>query len=218
MTILLLLVPKSLVLIPFLSWTRHFQGLKNEERKQLSIKVHTNPNALSQLPQSNPATTSHTSNLVATDNIITSSSISGRVKFLDFSSIVTHKSKELKADPDSDECYNLTLGPSFKDESYNKYCTLRYEFKPQSADSAKPGLLSNTEEKSVSVESQNKQIGKSKVTFEGTSEEYKESDAVLFFDGKTLRLELLDRAVEQLRHIQKPGESSTAADGVNHSP
>lgn len=78
MTILLLLVPKSLVLIPFLSWTRHFQGLKNEERKQLSIKVHTNPNALSQLPQSNPATTSHTSNLVATDNIITSSSISGK--------------------------------------------------------------------------------------------------------------------------------------------
>nr|ABN08154.1 hypothetical protein MtrDRAFT_AC155882g34v2 [Medicago truncatula] len=48
-------------------------------------------------------------------------------EFLDFSSIVTHKSKEeLKADPDSDKCYNLTLGPSFKDESSNKYCTLRY--------------------------------------------------------------------------------------------
>jgi len=85
------------------------------------------------------------------------------------------------------------------------------EFKPQSADSAKPGLLCKTEEKSVSMESQNKQIGKSKVTFEGTSEEYKESDAVLFFNGKILRLELLDRAVEQLQYIQKPGESSTAA-------
>ncbi|AES99862.1 hypothetical protein MTR_5g085550 [Medicago truncatula] len=48
----------------------------------------------------------------------------GRVKFLDFSSIVTHKFKELKAD----KCYNLTLEPSFKDESSNKYCTLRCEF------------------------------------------------------------------------------------------
>jgi ELL-associated factor len=85
------------------------------------------------------------------------------------------------------------------------------EFKPQSADSAKLGLLCHTEEKSVFVESQNKQIGKSKVTFEGTSEEYKENDAVLFFDGETLRLELIDKAVEQLQHIQKPGESSTVA-------
>jgi len=86
------------------------------------------------------------------------------------------------------------------------------DFKPQSADSAKPGLLCHTEEKSVSVESQNKQIGKSEVTFEGTSEEYKESDAVLFFDGKRLRLELIDREVEQLQHIQKCGESSTAGE------
>jgi len=52
--------------------------IEDEERKQRSIKVHTDPIVLSQLPQSNPATTSRTSNLVPTDNIITSSSISGK--------------------------------------------------------------------------------------------------------------------------------------------
>jgi ELL-associated factor len=68
------------------------------------------------------------------------------------------------------------------------------------------------------VEFQNNQIGKPKVTFEGNSEEYKENDAVLFFDGRTLRLERLDRAVKQLRHLRMPGESSAAAAGTVTAP
>lgn len=63
----------------------------------------------------------------------------------------------------------------------------------------------------MSVEFQNNQLGKPKVTFEGNSEEYKENDAVLFFDGETLRLERLHRAVKQLRHLRMPGESAAAA-------
>ena len=63
----------------------------------------------------------------------------------------------------------------------------------------------------MNVEFQNNQVGKPKVTFEGSSEDYKESDAVLFFDGQTFRLERLHRAVKQLRHLRKPGESSAAA-------
>ncbi|MCH96817.1 suppressor protein SRP40-like, partial [Trifolium medium] len=52
---------------------------------------------------------------------------------------------------------------------------------------------------------------KAQCAFEGNSEEHKEDDAVLFFDGETLRLELLHKVVEQLQHIQMPGESSTVA-------
>lgn len=85
------------------------------------------------------------------------------------------------------------------------------EFKPASVDKTKPGLLRKTKENRVSVEFQNNQIGKPKVTFEGSSEEYKENDAVLFFDGETFRLERLHRAVKQLRHLRLPGESAAAA-------
>ncbi|KAJ1415920.1 Transcription elognation factor Eaf, N-terminal [Sesbania bispinosa] len=132
---------------------------------------------------------------------------------------MANKSKEEpKTAPESDRWYNLTLGPSFKDESSNKYCTLRYEFKPASVDKTKPGLLRKTKENRVSVEFQNNQIGKPKVTFEGNSEEYKENDAVLFFDGETLRLERLHRAVKQLRHLRMPGESAAAATATVAAP
>jgi ELL-associated factor len=179
---------------------------------------------------------------------------------------MANKSKEEpKTAPQPDRWYDLTLGPSFKDESSNKYCTLRCkfrekkiqfikiqtwvcncyvfdiefyysfwfifwvfwslcleicidEFKPASIDKTKPGLLRKTKENRVSVEFQNNQIGKPKVTFEGNSEEYKENDAVLFFDGRTLRLERLDRAVKQLRHLRMPGESSAAAAGTVTAP
>ena len=70
----------------------------------------------------------------------------------------------------------------------------------------------------MSVEFQNNQIGKPKVTFEGSSEEYKENDAVLFFDGQTLRLERLHRAVKQLRHLRMPGESAAAATAAVAAP
>lgn len=46
------------------------------------------------------------------------------------------------------------------------------------------------------------------MTFEGSSEDYKENDAVLFFDGETFQLERLHRAVKRLRHVRLPGESA----------
>ncbi|KAI4357691.1 hypothetical protein L6164_001625 [Bauhinia variegata] len=132
--------------------------------------------------------------------------------------MANNSKEEPKTAPQSDRWYNLTLGPSFKDDSSNKYCTLRYEFKPASVDKTKPGLLRKTKENRVSVEFQNNQIGKPKVTFEGNSEEYKENDAVLFFDGETFRLERLHRAVKQLRHLRMPGESAAAAAAAPSGP
>ncbi|KAM7276265.1 hypothetical protein ACFE04_018131 [Oxalis oulophora] len=111
--------------------------------------------------------------------------------------------------PQSDRWYNLTLGNSFNDSSSNKYCTLRYEFKPASIDKSKPGSMYKNKENRVSVEFQNNQLGKPTVNFEGSSEDYKDNDAVLFFDGHSFRLERLHRAVKQLRHVRK-GESGFA--------
>jgi ELL-associated factor len=116
--------------------------------------------------------------------------------------------EEPKTAPQPDRWYNLTLGPSFKEQPSNKYCTLRYEFKPASIDKTKPGLFHKNKDNRVSVEFQNNQLGKPKVTFEGSSEDYKENDAVLFFDGQNFRLESLHRAVKQLRHLRLPGESA----------
>ncbi|CAN1188114.1 ELL-associated factor 2 [Linum perenne] len=119
--------------------------------------------------------------------------------------------EEPKTAPQPDRWYDLTLGSSFKEDSSNKFRTLRYEFKPASIDKSKPGSLHKNKENRVSVEFQNNQHGKPKVTFEGSSEDYKENDAVLFFDGHTFRLEKLHRAVNKLRHLRQPGESSAAA-------
>ncbi|KAE9618702.1 putative transcription elognation factor Eaf [Lupinus albus] len=128
---------------------------------------------------------------------------------------MANKSKEEpKTAPDSGRWYDLSLGPSFKDESSSKYCTLRYEFKPASVDKSKSAWMHKTKENRVSVEFQNNQIGKPKVIFEGNSEEYRDNDAVLFFDGTTLRLERLHSAVNQLRHLRMPGESAAAASVV----
>ncbi|KAI4313821.1 hypothetical protein L6164_026771 [Bauhinia variegata] len=124
--------------------------------------------------------------------------------------MANNSKEDPKTAPQPDRWFNLSLGSSFKDDSSNKYCTLRYEFKPASVDKTKPGSLRKTKENRVSVEFQNNQIGKPKVTFEGSSEEYKENDAVLFFDGETFRLERLHKAVKQLRHVRMPGESASA--------
>ncbi|GLT35030.1 hypothetical protein SLA2020_095150 [Shorea laevis] len=118
--------------------------------------------------------------------------------------------KEPSSAPQSGRWYDLTLGSSFSDDSSNKYCTLRYEFKPASIDKTKPGSLHKNKDNRVTVEFHNNQLGKPKVTFEGSSEDYKDNDAVLFFDGKTFRLERLHRAVKQLRHRRQPGESAAA--------
>ena len=85
------------------------------------------------------------------------------------------------------------------------------EFKPASIDKNQPGTLHKNKDNRITVEFQNNQAGKPKVTFEGSSEDYKENDAVLFFDGESFRLERLHRAVKRLRHVRLPGESASAA-------
>lgn len=84
------------------------------------------------------------------------------------------------------------------------------EFKPASVDKNQPGLLRKKKDNRVSVEFQNNQHGKPKVVFDGVGEDYKDNDAVLFFDGETFRLERLHRAVKRLRHMRVPGESAAA--------
>ena len=85
------------------------------------------------------------------------------------------------------------------------------EFKPASIDKSQPGSLHKNKENRVTVEFHNNQPGKPKVSFEGSSEDYKDNDAVLFFDGETFRLERLHRAVKRLRHVRLPGESAASA-------
>ncbi|KAI8003669.1 hypothetical protein LOK49_LG08G03454 [Camellia lanceoleosa] len=118
----------------------------------------------------------------------------------------TTKKEEPNTTPQPDRWFNLTLGSSFKDHyPSSKFCTLRYEFKPSSIDKNQTGLLHKNKENRVTVEFHNNQPGKPQVTFEGSSEDYKENDAVLFFD-----------AVKRLRHVRLPGESAAAAVGTSH--
>ncbi|KAJ7000458.1 ELL-associated factor 2-like [Populus alba x Populus x berolinensis] len=115
--------------------------------------------------------------------------------------------------PEPDRWYDIKLGSSFQDQhnhSSPKFCTLRYEFKPASIDKSQPGLLHKSRDNRVSVEYHNNQQGKPNVMFEGVSEDYKENDAVLFFDGDTFHLEQLHHAVKRLRHVRLPGESAAA--------
>ncbi|XP_010415804.1 PREDICTED: ELL-associated factor 2-like [Camelina sativa] len=130
-----------------------------------------------------------------------------------------HSSDEPSTAPKTDQWYDLVLGSSAKDDSSHKFCTLRYEFKPASIDKNRSGTLHKKKDNRVSVAFQNNQPGRPKVTFEGSSEDYKENDAVLFFDGEKFRLERMHRAVKQLRHVRTPGESaaaSQAAASVEH--
>lgn len=123
-----------------------------------------------------------------------------------------NKKDEPNTAPQPDRWYNLTLGSSFKDHRpSSKFCTLRYEFKPASIDKNQVGSLHKNKDNRVSVEFHNNQPGKPKVIFEGSSEDYKDNDAVLFFDGQSFRLERLHRAVKRLRHVRQPGESAAAA-------
>ncbi|XP_047968521.1 ELL-associated factor 2 [Salvia hispanica] len=115
-------------------------------------------------------------------------------------------SSEPSTAPQADQWYNITLGSSFHDHNPSKFCTFRYEFKPASIDKNQRGTLHKNKDNKVSVEFQNIQPGKPKVTFEGTSEDCKDNDAVLFFDGESFRLERVHRAVKRLRHNRKMGE------------
>lgn len=89
--------------------------------------------------------------------------------------------------------------------------SLSDEFKPASIDKNQRGTLHKSKDNKVAVEFQNIQPGKPKVAFEGSSEDYKDNDAVLFFDGESFRLERLHRAVKRLRHKRMLGESTGAA-------
>ncbi|KAA8547752.1 hypothetical protein F0562_004181 [Nyssa sinensis] len=130
-----------------------------------------------------------------------------------------NKKDEPNTAPQADRWYNLTLGSSFKDHHpSSKFCTLRYEFKPASIDKNQRGSLLKNKENRVTVEFHNNQPGKPKVSFEGSSEDYKENDAVLFFDGESFRLERLHRAVKRLRHVRLPGESAAAAAATSAGP
>ena len=101
--------------------------------------------------------------------------------------------------------------PRFSSEWDGNSIFVSDEFKPASIDKNQPGSLHKNKENRVTVEFHNNQQGKPKVSFEGSSEDYKENDAVLFFDGETFRLERLHRAVKRLRHVRLPGESAAAA-------
>ncbi|XP_078446098.1 RNA polymerase II transcription elongation factor [Wolffia australiana] len=114
--------------------------------------------------------------------------------------------------PQADRWYTLKLGSSFKDDRpSSKFCTLRYEFQPASIDKSQPGSLHRSKENRITVEFQNNQPGRPKVTFEGASEDCKDNDGILFFDGQNFRLERLHRAVKRLRHVRQPGESGAAS-------
>lgn len=95
------------------------------------------------------------------------------------------------------------------------------EFKPASIDKNQAGMLHKTKDNRVTVEFNNNQPGRPKVVFEGTSEDYKDNDGVLFFDGESFRLEHLHRAVKRLRHVRLPGEFTGAvnnASAVTNAP
>ncbi|KAL3813300.1 hypothetical protein ACJIZ3_014568 [Penstemon smallii] len=133
-----------------------------------------------------------------------------------------NNSDEPSTAPQADRWYNLTLGSSFKDPS-SKFCTLRYDFKPASIDKDRRGTLHKSKDNKVTVEFQNNQPGKPKMVFEGSSEDYKENDAVLLFDGQSFRLERLHRAVKRLKHNRMQGESTDASSppvvkGSKHQP
>ncbi|KAL1226054.1 hypothetical protein V5N11_009155 [Cardamine amara subsp. amara] len=121
--------------------------------------------------------------------------------------------------PEPNRWYNITLGPSLLSNSYSnspKFCTLRYEFKPASIDYTKPGSFHKSKDNKVTVEFQNNQSNKPKVSFDGVSEDYnnKDKDAILFFDGETFRLEKLHRAVKRLKYLRDPSEPASKVTNV----
>eukprot|EP00252_Welwitschia_mirabilis_P010449 TRINITY_DN23719_c0_g1_i1.p1 TRINITY_DN23719_c0_g1~~TRINITY_DN23719_c0_g1_i1.p1 ORF type:complete len:332 (+),score=91.46 TRINITY_DN23719_c0_g1_i1:165-1160(+) len=114
--------------------------------------------------------------------------------------------------PEPDRWYTITLGSTFTESNPSKrFRSLRYEFKPASIDTSRPGTMHKSKENKVTVEFNNNQQGKPKLTFQGAGEDCKELDAVLFFDGESLTLERLHKSVKCLRHVRLPGESATVS-------
>lgn len=126
-------------------------------------------------------------------------------------SAMTSKPKEPKEPstaPPAEKWFPLTLGSTLRDPSpSSRFYNLRYEFKPASIDRTRPASLLKSADNKVTVEYCNNQGGKP-ISFQGNMEDCKELDAVIFFDGKSFRLERLHRSVKCLRHIRQPGESA----------
>lgn len=126
------------------------------------------------------------------------------------------KAKEPGNAPPAEQWFPLTLGSTLRDPSpSSRFYSLRYEFKPASIDTTRPGSLFKSTDNKVTVEFCNNQAGKPKVSFQGNSEDCKELDAVIFFDGNSFRLEHLHRSVKSLRHLRLPGESAGSANVNN---
>lgn len=79
-----------------------------------------------------------------------------------------------------------------------KLMRLTDHFKPASMDKSQAGSLHKNKENQVRVEFFNNQPGKPKVAFQGSSEDCRDNDGVLLFDGGTFRLERLDHSVKSL--------------------
>lgn len=124
---------------------------------------------------------------------------------------MTSKTKEPKEPitaPPAEQWFPLTLGSTLRDPSpSSRFYNLRYEFKPASIDRTRSASLLKSVDNKVTVEYCNNQGGKP-ISFQGNMEDCKELDAVIFFDGKSFRLECLHRSVKCLRHIRQPGESA----------
>lgn len=133
-------------------------------------------------------------------------------------SAMTSKPKEPREPstaPPAEKWFPLTLGPTLRDPSpSSRFYNLRYEFKPASIDRTRSASLLKSADNKVTVEYCNNQGGKP-ISFQGNMEDCKELDAVIFFDGKSFRLERLHRSVKCLRHIRQPGESANVNNNVS---
>eukprot|EP00899_Mesostigma_viride_P025931 jgi/Mesvir1/6522/Mv16787-RA.1 len=100
--------------------------------------------------------------------------------------------------------YPVVLGDTFlqRNGSSRKYFTLRYHFKPESIDTAAPGLLTQCEDKEVEVEFKNKEAEKPRVIYKGNHEQCKDLDYLVLFDGKSMRFERLTDSIKNLRHVR----------------
>ncbi|KAH9306757.1 hypothetical protein KI387_011161, partial [Taxus chinensis] len=124
---------------------------------------------------------------------------------------MANNTKEPNTAPHPDKWYPLNLGSSLTAVDSTKFCSLRYEFKPASIDTIRPGSLHKSKENKVTVEFNNNLPGKPNCSFQGNVEDCKDLDAVLFFDGQNFRLERLHKAVKCLRYVREPGESAAAS-------